>query len=36
MWNAPRRLVDDEPFDAGPIAPDEFYRVVHSIEPKDY
>lgn len=29
-------LVDDEPFDAGPIAPDEFYRVVHSIEPKDY
>jgi 2-polyprenyl-6-methoxyphenol hydroxylase-like FAD-dependent oxidoreductase len=29
-------LVDHEPFDAGPIAPDEFYRVVHSIEPKDY
>jgi 2-polyprenyl-6-methoxyphenol hydroxylase-like FAD-dependent oxidoreductase len=27
---------DDEGLDGGPIAPDDFYRVVHSIEPKDY
>jgi 2-polyprenyl-6-methoxyphenol hydroxylase-like FAD-dependent oxidoreductase len=27
---------DDEAFGGGPIAPDDFYRVVHSIELKDY
>jgi 2-polyprenyl-6-methoxyphenol hydroxylase-like FAD-dependent oxidoreductase len=32
-----QRLVDDdEGLDGSPIAPDEFYRVVHSIELKDY
>jgi coenzyme F420-reducing hydrogenase gamma subunit len=30
-------LVDvDEELDGSPIAPDDFHRVVHSIEPKDY
>jgi 2-polyprenyl-6-methoxyphenol hydroxylase-like FAD-dependent oxidoreductase len=32
-----QRLVDDdEGFDGGAIAPDDFYRVVHSIELEDY
>ena len=32
-----QRLVDlDEGMNSGPIAPDDFYDVVHSIQPKDY
>jgi glycine/D-amino acid oxidase-like deaminating enzyme len=32
-----QRLVDlDEGMNGGPIAPDDFHNVVHSIEPKDY